>query len=641
MQPLKDLPELGLVGPCSNSVSGPQQIPVTYKDLSELDAFADARAARFSKKLQRVERLVGFCLLMRREVIEKIGLFDERFGIGNFEDDDLCRRALAAGYRMAIVKEAFVHHFGSVTLKSQGIDLGALLKKNQALFNEKWGISRAKIPAIVGSPRVSLCMIVRDSARTIGDCLSSIRPWVDEMIVVDTGSTDNTREIVRSLGAKVFEFPWCDSFATARNESLRHATGDWLFWMDADDTIGEVNGRKLRELIDQPSPTAMGYVMQVHCPPDTVVDHVKIFRNLPELRFTGRIHEQILPAIRRLGGDVQWTDIFVTHSGSDVTPAGKARKQKRDWRLLEMELADDPDKTFTLFNVGMTQLDMGKAAEALNSLARSLQLAEAGESHVRKVYALLVQAYTELGRMETAMKTCVRGLAVCPRDPELMFRRGTLLRSLGRLPEAEKSLRELLEMTPDRHFSSFDHGILGAKGWQNLAVVYQMQQKHGLAADAWRRVLETDSENISAWRGLLTALVQAKDISAMEKLAQGAIAPEIRTICEARLLAARGDVVGAATILERGLDHQESLDLLEELCELTFTTDQLEKAERWLGELARRPPENPAVHQNLGIIHLRRKSFLKAAEHARRSLELRPNHPPAMDLLDKATRGAV
>jgi glycosyltransferase involved in cell wall biosynthesis len=104
-------------------------------------------------------------------------------------------------------------------------------------------------------------MIVRDSSRTVSDCLASIAPWVDELVVVDTGSTDNTPDIAQSHGARLFEFPWCDDFAAARNESLRHASGEWVFWMDSDDTIDEANGQKLRKLISAdpesaPSPTS-------------------------------------------------------------------------------------------------------------------------------------------------------------------------------------------------------------------------------------------------------------------------------------------------------------------------------------------------------------------------------------------------
>jgi O-antigen biosynthesis protein len=168
-------------------------------------------------------------------------------------------------------------------------------------------------------PRISLCMIVRDNARTLPACLESIRPWVDEMVIVDTGPVDDTPRIVEAFGGRLFHFPWCDDFSAARNESLRHARGDWLFWMDSDDTILPACGRGLRGLADREVPPhILGFIMQVHCPgygedggPDfdvTMVDHVKLFRNRPDLRFDHRIHEQILPAIRAAGGEVAWTD---------------------------------------------------------------------------------------------------------------------------------------------------------------------------------------------------------------------------------------------------------------------------------------------------------------------------------------------
>ena len=232
--------------------------------------------------------------------------------------------------------------------------------------------------------RISLCMIARDSAATLRPCLESIRPWVDEMVIVDTGSSDDTPRIVEELGGRLFHFPWCDDFAAARNESLRHARGDWLFWMDSDDTIPAECGRQLRVLVDREvEPGLLGYVVQVHCPGAgddgdpandvTVVDHVKLIRNRPDLRFEGRIHEQILPAIRRAGGSVAWTDLYVVHSGSDPSAEAQDRKRRRDLHLLHMELRERPDHPFPLFNVGMTYSDAGQFEEAAEFLRRSIE----------------------------------------------------------------------------------------------------------------------------------------------------------------------------------------------------------------------------------------------------------------------------
>jgi glycosyltransferase involved in cell wall biosynthesis len=92
-------------------------------------------------------------------------------------------------------------------------------------------------------------MIARDNERTIGAALETIRKYVDDIVVVDTGSKDRTPEIAVGLGARVFHFDWCDDFSAARNESIRHALGEWVFWMDTDDVIDEENAGKIRELV--------------------------------------------------------------------------------------------------------------------------------------------------------------------------------------------------------------------------------------------------------------------------------------------------------------------------------------------------------------------------------------------------------
>src|SRR5579884_571049 len=97
--------------------------------------------------------------------------------------------------------------------------------------------------------RVSLTMIVKNEAATLGRCLASARDLVDEIIVLDTGSSDNTKGIAAQLGARVFDFAWCDNFAAARNESIRYATGQWLLWLDADEHFDDANRIKLRQLL--------------------------------------------------------------------------------------------------------------------------------------------------------------------------------------------------------------------------------------------------------------------------------------------------------------------------------------------------------------------------------------------------------
>ncbi|MCI0461984.1 MAG: glycosyltransferase family 2 protein, partial [Gemmataceae bacterium] len=138
-----DWPTVGLVGPMSNYAPPPQQVEVSYTDWLGLDAFATQRRQHYAAKAIQVPRLSGFCLLARRDLLERIGGFDERYGLGGFEDDDLGWRAQDAGFRLLLALDVFVHHFGSRTFAGLGLDLPAQLQANFQLFRAKWGPERS------------------------------------------------------------------------------------------------------------------------------------------------------------------------------------------------------------------------------------------------------------------------------------------------------------------------------------------------------------------------------------------------------------------------------------------------------------------------------------------------------------------
>jgi GT2 family glycosyltransferase len=365
---LHDWPRVGLVGAVTNYSRPPQQVAAGYDRLDGLGAFAAQRRREFAGKALEVDRLTGFCLLLRREAFERVGGFDVGYGLGFF-DDDLSVRARQAGFRLLVAQDVFVHHFGSRTFTGLGVDCPKQLQDNFARFRDKWGEEHAagydlsrgtgfrschsqptgSEPCPRGErPRVSLCLIVRNEEDNLPDCWRGAADLVDEIVVVDTGSTDCTRDIAARFGARVFDFPWCDSFAAARNESLRHAAGDWVFWLDADDRLDEDNRAKLRDLFAGLDGENVAYAMKCLCLPDrvsgaaTVVDHVRLFRNRPDVRWEYRVHEQILPAVRGSGGEVRWSDVVVQHAGYQ-DPALRRRKLDRDLRLLHLEDAEHPD----------------------------------------------------------------------------------------------------------------------------------------------------------------------------------------------------------------------------------------------------------------------------------------------------------
>jgi GT2 family glycosyltransferase/capsular polysaccharide biosynthesis protein len=143
IEPLGRNPRLGILGPMSNYVSGPQLVLNPQYDvnsLSGLDHFSSTWSAKYSGQIVPCSKIVGFCMLIKRSVIDDIGGMDGRFGLGNFEDDDFCIRAHLAGYQGGIAKDCYVHHFGSRTFQGNNLKYQELLQQNWEFFKEKWHI---------------------------------------------------------------------------------------------------------------------------------------------------------------------------------------------------------------------------------------------------------------------------------------------------------------------------------------------------------------------------------------------------------------------------------------------------------------------------------------------------------------------
>lgn len=136
-------PTIGVVGPLSNNVAGIQQIadvPYDEEDLAAIQDYAAIVAANHRREGYYCVRVIGFCMAIRRSVLEQIGGLDTRFGIGNLEDDDLCMRARKARFDIRVAADIFIHHYGSKSFKAARIDYEALMAHNLALFHEKWRV---------------------------------------------------------------------------------------------------------------------------------------------------------------------------------------------------------------------------------------------------------------------------------------------------------------------------------------------------------------------------------------------------------------------------------------------------------------------------------------------------------------------
>ncbi len=232
-------------------------------------------------------------------------------------------------------------------------------------------------------PRISLCMMVRNEESCLERCLRSALPAVDEIVVVDTGSTDRTREIASSFGAKVIEFPWNGSFSDPRNAGLRECTGDWILVLDADEELAPGAAEKIREVARDPS--VSGYHLTIHNlndekRPTRGVRITRLFRNLPGIRFSNRIHEQVVHSLvergEELGLALAEADVKVIHHGyvSEVMEA--KGKKDRNWTLFEKQVEEEPDNHYIWYKFGDFLRRFGSAGESSEKFRKALDLIE-------------------------------------------------------------------------------------------------------------------------------------------------------------------------------------------------------------------------------------------------------------------------
>ena len=315
-------------------------------------------------------------------------------------------------------------------------------------------------------------MIVKDEEELLPRSLAAVAPYVDEIVIVDTGSTDGTVEIATSFGAQVIDFPWNGSFADARNVSLDAATGDWILWLDADEVLDEGSGELLREVATRSWREGF-YLRMTSVLGDEDADGagfvhqtMRLFRNRPEYRFVGRIHEQHTGEMPlHIPERFEVTDVHVLHYGYGAERVAARDKGERNTSLLELEAAENDGDPFTLFNLGTEHLAAGRPLEAAEVLAtawvtvihasgRPPQYLPSLATQARAGAAPRGRARERAGRSRTGARDLPgshrhrpRGRAFGPRQRRARARRG--LR--GDVPRARRRARALRGCDRRRH----------------------------------------------------------------------------------------------------------------------------------------------------------------------------------------------
>lgn len=270
---------------------------------------------------------------------------------------------------------------------------------------------------------ITLCMIAKDEAGNLSRSLEPLLPYVDEAVVVDTGSTDGTPELAARLGARVHSFPWTHDFAAARNFSLEQATGDWVMWLDGDNRVPGEDAALLRHLVQRPL-EAILWATEIVEPGGGRLLQKRIFPRRPEIRFRYRVHEQLChpPGMAQV-----ITSVRIQHWGYGDRELRLA-KARRNLRYLLDDLRERPDDFYLRYHLTRHHFFAGELQEAWGQLQ-------------------LVLAAPDLEAQNQEIARHARLLAAL------------LLDRLGDLSGALRQFRELAELYPDYGLAWYHLGL--------------------------------------------------------------------------------------------------------------------------------------------------------------------------------------
>jgi glycosyltransferase involved in cell wall biosynthesis len=301
------------------------------------------------------------------------------------------------------------------------------------------------------SARVSAALIVRNEERLLEQCLASLHGHVDEVVVVDTGSEDGTREIARSHDARVHEIAWPHDFAAARNFSVEQARGDWILFLDADDRLHVPDGVRLSALLDEPrwAAAAVKVDWKRGFTPGT---QLRLFRNDPRIRFRGVVHESVDDAVEAVcradGLEVGITPVRIMHLGYE---GDRTRKHRRNLPLLRRAAAGEPGRPFYWAHLAETLAALGEIDEAVEVAGQAIAISRRLDPRARAVNGSV--AYQTLARLlgnrgEDALPVLDEALDVFPHDCDLQFLRARALVEARRYDEALGILDRLVAGQP-------------------------------------------------------------------------------------------------------------------------------------------------------------------------------------------------
>jgi glycosyltransferase involved in cell wall biosynthesis len=357
-------------------------------------------------------------------------------------------------------------------------------------------------------PKLSLCMIVKNESANLAQCLDSVKDVVDEMIVMDTGSTDDTIDIAKTYGAKVPLYAWQNNFSEARNEALGHVTGEWVLVLDADEVFNAAIVPTIRQAMENDTHLAINFLRQeigADQSPYSLVS--RLFRKHPQVNFTRPYHSiiddtvAILLKTEPLWKIVEISAIGIFHYGYTSDKIKSLGKFDRARKAMEGFYKTHPHDPYVCSKLGALYLKIGKEKEGLRLLKQGLKSHGSNPHILYELHYHLANAYLKEKDIDKALKHYKKSLEQPILDKLKIGsynNMGGLLQVYGELEQAKKAFEITVSIDPEF-----------AMGYYNIGMILRRLERFPEAIKAYQKAIAINPNYAAAYQNLGVALLKS------------------------------------------------------------------------------------------------------------------------------------
>ncbi len=382
-------------------------------------------------------------------------------------------------------------------------------------------------------PRLSVAMIVRDEAKTLPAALDSVRAIADEIVVLDTGSTDQTVLVAQTGGATIHHSPWNDDFSHARNTCLQHVRGEWILWLDGSEQLEAASAQTLRRFVEEEADPDRLYMLMVEIPPldpagsAEQAARIRLMPNDPALHFTGRVRETVRPSAEATGMEIDLAPGRILRDVSQHDPRRSTARARRDLELVAMEQRQSGSLSARLLiTQGDAYANLDSHEPARNAYLAALAAAKPGSTDMLDGYYGLLPTFDHDPTLRNQqLKACLQALEAHPQDCQLLFAAGNYLQLRDRMDLARRSFE-----------AAMNYGQVDLETWHLkelaeivaicLSVVQQLEGSDDAARKTLENALERHIHSARLWRQLLDLHLRAgRETEALSAAEALSIAP--------------------------------------------------------------------------------------------------------------------